>query len=1094
MFPSYIFAVGGAGKRTALGMFGYNYDREVLDEDHFKWLVTKLIKTNGNYRVYIIDSETANKEKDYKIADYLSKKANELKLELSREGYRGDIIFISINLEPPHGYSYECIGGVKAIDDLREFIRNNGGKYYWLNASREGKYDYGDVDPEIYNRVMTILGNNIISIQNGVNRNRAITKSLWVYYQKLGGSLPELVNENIAILGGLGGGTGSALIVELARRYYGRNRVYIFGFLPACEGESSLSYSCGYITLSELEKLSMDDPNFRSSVYVFLVPLNFVSPQTGIAYTGETQDIELRKFPKALLYTILAYFRMAHGAGQTPVDVTDNRKIVRPFILASTYLVNVFGSKQIESAFGEALKNLETSLNYINSILANFEEDVTDPPLEIYIDLISKFNNEFDLIIYVIDLYKKIGIFNTQLNDLINSLVDDYISLLRSGFSEVENLVSKYGLSNELEEHLIKNNIGFYSLIKANTEDIYRKFENYSLSGSSIDMLFFDVIKAWIKNLYEIAMKSVNIYNYFKEFVDGDPFAILFLSSDDEKLDELVKSLHLQRNKLNKDLQNLENLIRTLSSVKRDIIADLKNSSELSECIRKFSELSADKEIFEDESVISNFKSYLDKFIQYLMNLKISDFEEFENNFRGLVVEIESKIKSEQPEYSVYIERFKDMLKVAEKYDKLVAENKLYTQLVKLVSYRYNLLKCKKILSKIFGKEYCEKKDKLKNDLDNELRESFSIVRVDRNEYCQPTIAVRGTPLVDYILSILDDKRLELEQRISDLLNKICSSKSDLLETIGVSIDRINVDLSKFKSFDDLLKSVENIFEMKIRDLEERKETVSSKIKTIENIRSFISELRSYKSLVFSDFKHVENMIGSLVVETCEQNQLAKVQYTLGISKHGDFGYLLTHDRDVMNDVNNYIERQIDCFIQRSNLFLGYKKIPIHSRGVSISFDKVFVLIGVPENVPSDVIDSKRLYQLISRRFYPGGANILNYAPGNISVDVYDCTTQDTLTITLILVGTCLDNISWVDKYYECFRNGGQDVGFDQVGDAIYIRYVYNLEMGYFFVRNIIDERYLGDTYVDENYENILSKLSSVYTKRTFLREDLRED
>jgi len=1086
MFPTYIFAVGGGGKRATLGMFGYDYDREILEEEHFKWLIAKLIQTNRHYRIYIIDTETANKEKDRSITDYLNSQVNRIRLELSRKGYRGDLTFISINLEPPHGYSYDCIGGVRSINVFKEYIRNNGGKYYWLNASEgnDESYEYGDVEPNIYKKVMTVLGNNIISIQNGVNRNRAITKSLWVYYLMSGGTLPNLVNEDIAIIGGLGGGTGSALILELAKRYYGNNRIYIFGFLPACNGESSLSYSCGYITLTELEKLFVDNPDFRSSVYVFLIPLNFVNPQTGIAYTGETQDVELKKFPEALLYTILTYFRQAHGAGQVPVDVPDNVKMVRPFILASTYIIKVFGSKQIESAFGDALKHLKNALSKINKRLMNFNEDSGDPDIRYYPEIIDRFEKEFNLMEWVIELYEKIGGFNPQINDIVSDLRENYLQTLKEGFRGVRDAINKYGLDDKdkLENYLVGQNLNYYALVRATTEDMYRKFEGLSVGGSDVDTLFLEVLKIWLHNLCEFTRRVSNISKWFEETIGVKSYALFFLNTDENELDEITRNIHLQRGNINRELRNIDKEIKTLQNIKRDILKNIENDTELLKHINQLAQIVEDKSLLTDRTIVNNFRGYLEKFIEYLLNLRKRDLENYEDNFRRLVTDIESKLRSDYPDYSDVIEKFKQMLKVAEKYDQIVSKNKLYVQLTKVIGHRYHHLRC----GKVRGRDHCTKRDKLKNELDIELNDSFSVIRVGDDNNYQPTISVKGKPLNDYMEKIIESKENKLKEEVRQALINATKQKADILQNVGIDFSGININ--DVKSSDDLLNRVEELFNHKIRELSEQKDLINKTIREIEDIRECIADMKGFKVSILSSLNKIENMLGSLIEETCDQSELAKIQYTLGISRHGDFGYLLMNDSIVKNDVNNYIERQIDCFIQRNKLFLGYKKIPIYGKGLSISFDKVFILIGVPEGVKPEVIEGGRIFNLVSRRFYPGGMNILNYHEGNINVSVYDITTQDTLTITFILVGLCLDNIAWIDKYYECFENGGQDVGINQVGDAIYIRYVYDLENGIFYVRRLIEDSELSDVYVNENFENILSRVKDKYEIRTFVR------
>lgn len=1079
-FPSYIFAVGGAGKRVVLGMFGYEYDRRSFrDRPLFEWLVSSLIRTNKNYSVFIFDTETNNKQRDIEICNEMNNAVGEVRNRHS--GYNGNIVFRAINLEPITGYNYETIGGKNSIDVTKRYIlENKYGKYYWINTLGE---EYGDVDPEIFKKVNDLFSINTLELSAGVQRNRAVTKALWYYFLRNMGNriLPDLRNERIAIFGGLGGGTGSTLIIELSKRYFPQNEVYIFGILPAINGESQQSNTCGYITLTELERLSITNPEFRNHTHVILIPLNFISEGISIPTSGEVQDSSLREeFPLSVLYLILGIFRLVTGGEHALMPAGVDFKLARPFILAPTYLIEVIGSSKIEEDFKNIFTQIKEGIKELGQFMRkSFEihEDFSgEPKLETYIELNRLFKSELSLIERIVDLYKGFG--SRSAESLVRVIKEGYIEQLRRYFVEIEQVVEKFGINETGQKELFNKNLNYYPVYITTHRDILPRMSKFEFSD--LDKLFFEVLEEWIKNLKDIVNNAKKIEQFISDLNISNKFlGLLFLGSEKTMVDDFLSDLQLQTGNIIRRKEELELEIKKLSNFKSNLIQAIKSSKELDEIVREISNFRREKEILCNLSIIENFRIFMQEFLKDLDTMGKQYILKYEGNLSQGAIAIENEIKLRNTECSRYIEDFLRLLEIAQKYDtdRIITRNSYSIQLIRAFTYRYHSLMSKRILG-IFGgsSEHREKKAKIEAEFRREYNEGFALLYLNPDGKLDVALTVRGRPLIDYLEEITRSKQKYLEGKAQDILNKMNIT--------------ITIDLSELKldSTEDLISKISSTSDVEITRKQEELDKLSSKLAKYQKIREFCIKLEHDKYNIFRGVKELQEKLGRSQQELCSQYPRPRLKYTITIQRRGKLNDLL-RDEETCRVLTGYLGNQINCYLNNHSLYLGYRECPIRNKDIGISFDRVFLLLGTPAGSRDHLINRRPLVEAISREIYAGGDFNLNYRPENANVLSYDITKDNIISIAFLFVGVFLENISWIENYYrENFKNM-----YTTAGDAIYIKYVDGLEEGKFYVRELAEPSKISEIYVKNDLLEINKKILDYYKERSYLLNKNRD-
>ncbi|MCK4245098.1 MAG: hypothetical protein KAX20_05680, partial [Candidatus Omnitrophica bacterium] len=156
----------------------------------------------------------------------------------------------------------------------------------------------------------------------------------------------------IAIIVGLGGGTGSGMLIDLAR--YIRSlrgeeaEIWLFAVLPTTE-EGEKEQLNAAIALTELEYLNLDGRLFNYVVLTSLGPTGFKK--------GEEAKREVQEFDLVFPYIFTNSFYLARG----DIDVSDARKPYSSFILADAHVIEypIEELRELKGEFGNVINEME---------------------------------------------------------------------------------------------------------------------------------------------------------------------------------------------------------------------------------------------------------------------------------------------------------------------------------------------------------------------------------------------------------------------------------------------------------------------------------------------------------------------------------------------------------------------------------------------------------------------------------------------------------------------------------------------------------------------------------------------------------------
>lgn len=226
-----IVAIGGAGKQL------------IWQLCNKKYLFQYYIQNRMPLKIFIIDSDKSERFEDEKRHQAILKTIESM-------GGKG---FIKINYIYLPGQaslnSYTTLTDPRIVDTIKNGPFSNRIKLWWLQDESQNIYydDLKKMDPNVNE-----------DFSGGVHRRRAISKA--IFYKLVSENqaiLQELVggSDHVAIVVGLGGGTGSGMYLDVAR-YIRENspssRVWLYAILPSMAEDETEQLNAA-IALTELE-------------------------------------------------------------------------------------------------------------------------------------------------------------------------------------------------------------------------------------------------------------------------------------------------------------------------------------------------------------------------------------------------------------------------------------------------------------------------------------------------------------------------------------------------------------------------------------------------------------------------------------------------------------------------------------------------------------------------------------------------------------------------------------------------------------------------------------------------------------------------
>lgn len=233
--PDTIVGIGGGGKKVVY---------ELLQSD---WILKEALEPrpdndNPGFNPYIVDSETVHNDdtRIEEINDYIEEKTSEW-------GHQGNTTEVKY-INPVENTSdvFQSTVGMTHQGAVQEIAQAANLRSWWLSESPE------------------MLGAND-SYAEGVERRRGLSKALYHASQTQTDPLSEITTNpgnSVYLVVGLGGGTGSGMFIDIAKRLNQESDVdiYLFGILPGGNAGNQESANT-HAALSELEYLSLTNEN-----------------------------------------------------------------------------------------------------------------------------------------------------------------------------------------------------------------------------------------------------------------------------------------------------------------------------------------------------------------------------------------------------------------------------------------------------------------------------------------------------------------------------------------------------------------------------------------------------------------------------------------------------------------------------------------------------------------------------------------------------------------------------------------------------------------------------------------------------------------
>ena len=348
-FPDRIFAIGGAGKEIAL---------TILETE---WIIEQILEPQPNpssLTVTVIDSAEGEENSDVERIDRIRERIADHEAELrDPEAGRTGSIDVEYKLLTSK-IQLNSIIDLMGDDAVERITAGNG------------------MDPEQWWLRENHINENL-DFAKGVVRKRGLGKA--IYYKSYAEDdeissyidLPE--KGKVAVLAGLGGGTGSGILIDLAEHLRDRQRtaeITLFGILPN-HVEGLEENTNALAALTELEYINLTDQQiFKDMVMVPIDPTDFGGK------TGDRiqTDRFLQELDQAMVYLVSSYY--------------NTRGLEDPFADSPQYAPFTIGIPQVlryrVEAINEAREKVRETLNQRSEALQTEEEIYST--LERYLD------------------------------------------------------------------------------------------------------------------------------------------------------------------------------------------------------------------------------------------------------------------------------------------------------------------------------------------------------------------------------------------------------------------------------------------------------------------------------------------------------------------------------------------------------------------------------------------------------------------------------------------------------------------------------------------------------------------------------------
>lgn len=521
-FPRYIFAIGGAGKNLVYTTLEKEWIlREILKpqfsptEVDVTIIDTAIVEENvDRERIAGIEKNIERIEEEYRSS---SISANQ---NIGRINIVYKLLTKEMNLQSP----YALIG----IED--KVKKATGASTWWINDSELGE--------DWTKKVMTKENFQELNFSKGVYRKRAIGKA--IYYKAISEGLFNInINRSaqIDIIVGLGGGTGSGIAFDLAKKLktiQPTADIALFGILSTLS-ESPDEKANNFAMLGEIEHAYLNGRSpFKETI---LIPME-VTEFPGREQASDEHEMLLREFDETVPHILVAYHN-----NQAQMLFTGFPDFA-PFIIATSQFVryNVESIKKLKDNLINALNDKDISLKSEEEIYNAIRKFVEEFYPEEFQKGLSEEDKSF--------IKERLSKFNMVLeHELFQELNYNGVVLLKK---VVEDGIRGSG-SEEIEKQV--------SSIKSETDMISVGSEGYK---EETDKILYNILKRDIDIIDELRNILNITNNNVKDDLVRETLKIIIKVDEDRSRNKLNKireetgKLATKKKQLDGDVKSLE--------------------------------------------------------------------------------------------------------------------------------------------------------------------------------------------------------------------------------------------------------------------------------------------------------------------------------------------------------------------------------------------------------------------------------------------------------------------------------------------------------------------------------------------------------
>ena len=339
--PSRIFAVGGAGKAITY---------ELLKADWVQEAVLRPRPNPESLTVTVIDTAEEEENRDLERIQEIERQIPETKDRL-RDQHTGRPGEITIEYLPLTRniqlHDQNDLIGQAAVPRIAAGVGMDE-ENWWLQ-------------PEFINENLDFA--------TGVVRKRGLGKGLYYKAYAEDDDVRTAIDlpgrGKVAVIAGLGGGSGSGIFIDLVRHLKRTQRtaeITLFGVLPN-DDEGEAETANAHAALSELEHLSLQGEDlFKDRILIPIDPTGFGGKKANILQSSDA----LIEFDRAAIYLIATYYNM--------MDMED------PFADTPSYAPFIIGIPQVLRYNVDAIQDAKS----VTKDILNAKQDALEAEADIY--------------------------------------------------------------------------------------------------------------------------------------------------------------------------------------------------------------------------------------------------------------------------------------------------------------------------------------------------------------------------------------------------------------------------------------------------------------------------------------------------------------------------------------------------------------------------------------------------------------------------------------------------------------------------------------------------------------------------------------